>query len=142
MGASLRIVLCLLFATPVVAQGLERVCLEVNDANFALSLAVDDHGRAHLIHVDRIFGDLVHTVLTAPDGIESEVAAVRVSLLGTAEVRDSGLVIVDDVPRVCFYDARARALKVTERIDDEWVASDVREGQDVGDQCAIAAVGD
>ncbi len=141
-GPLLRILLSLLLATPVVAQGFERVCLEANDVNFALSLAVDDRGRAHLIHVDRIFGDLLHTVLTAPDGIESEVVAVRMSLLGTSEVRDSGLVIVDDVPRACFYDARARALKVSERIDDEWSPTVLREGQHVGDQCAIAPVGD
>ncbi len=137
----MRALLWGLVATAASAQMYEQICLDEFDASFGLSIDVDERGRAHLAHVRRLLGDLVHTVVEPGAEPVSEVIAARVSLIGTQEIRDTDLRFLDGVLSVCFHDGRARALKVAERVDGEWVVETVREAVRAGDHCSIARVG-
>ena len=113
-------------------------CLVGSDQGNGLEVAVDRLGVVHLVHVDRVLGTLYATRWAPGAAPVRENVALNVSRLGVVEVDDTGLDLdASGEPRVCFYDATARALKVGVRSAGGWAIETVLAAANAGDTCDL-----
>jgi hypothetical protein len=118
-------------------------CLVGNDQGNGLEVAVDRLGVVHLVHVDRVLGTLYATRWAPGAAPVRENVALNVSRLGVIEVDDTGLDLdAAGEPRVCFYDATARALKVGLRGAGGWSVETVLAAANAGDTCDLRVAPD
>ncbi len=124
------------------AQYAPSECLPGLDQANAVELAVSPLGAAHIIHIDRFMGTLIHTTWDVGHAPVDENLVNNVSRLGIQEVDDTGVTLsADGRLRVCFYDATAQALKVGIQGAAGWTYETVLAARLAGDQCDIRDTG-
>ena len=133
-------VAALLTVAPAAAQDLERQCIAGSDLGNGLEVAVDAGGVVHLSRVARVEGSLLHTTIEADGTVATEEVAPNISLLITAEVRDTGILVDDDVVHICFHDARRKRLEVASRVAGVWSRVQLEQNVD-GGSCDVARFG-
>ena len=140
VGRIARIALVACLATPALGQDLTRLCIAGNDAGYGLEVAVDAGGVVHLSRVHRVLGGLLHTTVEADGTIATEEVAANISLLLSAEVTDTGLLIDGDDIHICFTDARAKRMEVASRVAGVWNRVQLEQNVD-GGACDIVKFG-
>ena len=120
------------------AQLAPAVCLPASDQGNGLELAVTPLGRAHLVHVDRIQGALLHTEWDVGAAPVTSVVAPNVSIFAFSEVEDTGLALdATGEPAACFYDAVRSELRVATRLRGQWTVETLLAGAGAGDSCDL-----
>ncbi len=135
--SDVRRALPILLVAAAAQAELTRQCLDEADSGNGLSVAVDSTNVLHLGRVRRVLGDVVHTTIAADGAVTNEVVVRAASRLGVDEIVDTDLLLVDDVPWLCFYNAAAQRLEVARRGEDEWVRETVAMGVGAGRSCAL-----
>jgi len=120
------------------AQLAPAACLPGSDQGNGLELAVTPLGRAHLVHVDRIQGALLHTEWDVGAAPVTSVVAPNVSIFAFSEVEDTGQAFdATGEPSVCFYDAVRSELRLATRLRGQWSLETVLAGAGAGDSCDL-----
>ncbi len=135
-----RVAVGLLFAGAAFGQDLERFCIAGSDQGNGVEVGVDDAGVVHLSRVDRVFGGLLHTTVEADGTIATEEVARNISLLITAEVTDTGLLMDGEDIHICFHDARRKRLEVASFVAGGWSRVQLEQNVD-GGSCDIVRFG-
>jgi hypothetical protein len=124
------------------AQALTRTCLSGEARSQGLSVQVDGDGRVHLSRVDRITGDVLHTVI-GPDGAATDVVvAAAASRLAADEITVTGLALIDDDPVICFRNPRVGGVFVAWRAGGGFVTRQVAAAADAGRDCGLVREGE
>jgi len=124
------------------AQALTRTCLVGEARSQGLAVQVDGDGQVHLSRVDRITGDVLHTVV-GPNGTATDVVvAAAASRLAADEITATGLALVDDAPAVCFRNPRAGGLFVAWHAGGGFVTEQVAAAAEAGRDCGLVREGD
>ena len=136
--ALVSLALPLFTATAAHAQLAPAACLPGSDQGNGLELAVTPLGRAHLVHVDRIQGALLHTEWDVGAAPVTTVVAPNVSIFAFSEVEDTGLAFdATGEPSVCFYDAVRSELRLATGLRGQWSLETVLAGAGAGDSCDL-----
>jgi hypothetical protein len=137
---ALSLALCV---APSVATGdpLVRTCLPGEARSQGLAARVDPDGQVHLSRVDRLTGDVLHTVV-GPDGRAVDtVVALAASRLALDEITVTGLTLIDDAPAICYRNPRAGGFFVAWRGDDGFATRRVAAAADAGRDCGLVPDG-
>jgi hypothetical protein len=130
-----------LLPSPGASQTLVRTCLPGEARSQGLAARVDAGGDLHLSRVDRVLGDVLHTVV-APDGVVTDtVVAPAASRLAIDEITSTGLALVGDEPVICFRNPRTPALTVAWRAGGVFRTTRIAAGAEAGRDCAVLAAG-
>ncbi len=135
----LPLLLSLLSVTGLEAR--ERFCFEENNLGIGLSFLIDEEGRYHISHVKGLGASLNYIRLDLDGSELVEVVSGRIHR-SQEPIVDTGIILVDEEPWVCYRNPYLPGLKVGQRNGGEWNVETVYEGAQAGRFCAFSRWGE
>ncbi|MEE2755100.1 MAG: MopE-related protein [Myxococcota bacterium] len=130
------------FCSPPERQ-LTRFCLTDNNQNIALDMTVDPLGEIFVTRASLIQGHLYLTQVNRDGTHSNSRIQSRVALFPNRPIFDTDVTIANQVPHVCYRNARSSTLYYAYRsANGDWVTETVAENGDAGIDCAVAVHND